>query len=29
MNGCDVAFEIKRLRLELVVILLSDSEVPT
>ena len=29
MNGCDVAFEIKRLRPELVVILLSGSEVPT
>ena len=29
MNGCDVAFEIKRVRPELVVILLSGSEVPT
>jgi len=28
MNGCDVAFEIKRVRPELVVILLSGSEVP-
>jgi CheY-like chemotaxis protein len=28
MNGCDVAFEIKRARPELVVILLSGSEVP-
>jgi len=29
MNGCDVAFEIKRIRPELAVILLSGSEVPT
>jgi CheY-like chemotaxis protein len=29
MNGCDVAFEIKRVRPHLVVILLSGSEVPT
>ncbi len=29
MNGCDVAFEIKRVRPELGVILLSGSEVPT
>jgi CheY-like chemotaxis protein len=29
MNGCDLAFEIKRLRPELAVILLSGSEVPT
>ena len=28
MNGCDVAFEIKRVRPELAVILLSGSEVP-
>ena len=28
MKGCDVAFEIKRLRPELAVILLSGSEVP-
>ena len=28
MNGCDVAFEIKRVRPELVVILLSGSDVP-
>jgi CheY-like chemotaxis protein len=28
MNGCDVAFQIKRVRPELVVILLSGSEVP-
>ena len=28
MNGCDVAFEIKRARPELAVILLSGSEVP-
>jgi DNA-binding NarL/FixJ family response regulator len=28
MNGCDVAFEIKRMRPELAVILLSSSEVP-
>jgi DNA-binding response OmpR family regulator len=29
MNGCDVAFEIKRIRPKLPVILLSGSEVPT
>ena len=29
INGCDVAFEIKRVRPELAVILLSGSEVPT
>jgi CheY-like chemotaxis protein len=29
MNGCDVAVEIKRVRPELAVILLSGSEVPT
>jgi CheY-like chemotaxis protein len=29
MNGCDVAFEIKRVRPQLAVILLSGSEVPT
>jgi CheY-like chemotaxis protein len=29
MNGCDVALEIKRVRPELVVILLSGSAVPT
>ena len=29
MNGCDVAFEIKRVRPELAVILLSGSEAPT
>jgi len=29
MNGCNVAFEIKRVRPELAVILLSGSEVPT
>jgi len=29
MNGCDAAFEIKRLRPDLPVILLSGSEVPT
>jgi CheY-like chemotaxis protein len=29
MNGCDVAFEIKRIRPKLAVILLSGSEVPT
>ena len=29
MNGCDVAFEIRRVRPEQVVILLSGSEVPT
>jgi YesN/AraC family two-component response regulator len=29
MNGCDVAFEIKRVRPELAVILLSGCEAPT